>query len=378
MYNSFSGQIPLSISNLAKHTHLFLSNDNLNGQLPDSIGNMSQLAFLNLSRNQLIGPIPLYTIGFSRLTYLDLKTNSLNGIIPSWLFTLPSLVSKELRDNKLQGQIPGSVYELVNLTQFLNSLRVLDLSNINFSGIIPHCLGNFSNSLSVLNLGMNSFHGTFTVAFKKGSMLRNLNLNGNQIEGQVLRALLNSEHLDVLDLGINKINDTFPHWLGTLLELQWPFANELYEKFEAMMNVDEHAMKLKYMGDIYYYDYVVVIMKGHEIEFSRILTILSIIDLSSNKFIGEIPKSVGRLNSLRYLNLSHNNQKDHIPTSLGNLKNLESLDLSSNKFTSLMFLERIHIENNVVFLLVEMLPSLLVGRSNILNSMVIKGSHWRY
>ncbi|KAL7219658.1 hypothetical protein ACSBR2_012675 [Camellia fascicularis] len=83
------------------------------------------------------------------------------------------------------------------------------------------------------------------------------------------------------------------------------------------------------MGDYYYQDSTVVMMKGHEIKYSRIL------------------KSIGRLNSLRGLNLSHNNLEGRIPTSLGNLKNLESLDLSSNKFVgeipqqlkSLMFLE---------------------------------------
>ncbi|KAL7249070.1 hypothetical protein ACSBR1_011269 [Camellia fascicularis] len=406
--NFSGGQIPLLISNLAKFTHLFLSNNNLNGQILDSIGNMSQLAFLDLYRNQLIGPIPLYAIGLSRLAYLDLKNNSLNRTIPSWLFTLPSLVSIELRGNKFQGQIPGSFYELANLThlslssnnlggiveldklltlkylshldlshnglslsinnswfktlQFidlhsnllhgplpippittiafsvsnnkligeilplicsLNSLKVLDLSNNNFSGIIPHCLGNFSNSLLVLN----SFHGTLTAAFTKGNMLRNLNLNGNQIEGQVPRSLLNCEHMEVLDLGINKINDTFPHWLGTLLELfhghidafktkskvpftklriidicynefSSPLPNNYIEKFESMMNV---------MGEIYYQDSVVVVMKGFEIEYSRILMVFSIIDLSSNNFQGDIPKSIAKLNSLRGLNLSHNN-----------------------------------------------------------------------
>ncbi|KAL7250969.1 hypothetical protein ACSBR1_012901 [Camellia fascicularis] len=73
-------------------------------------------------------------------------------------------------------------------------------------------------------------------------------------------------------------------------------------------------------------------IKGYEIKLSRILTVFSIIDFSRNKFQGEIPKSIGRLNSLQRLNLSHNNLEGHIPNSLRNLKNLESLDLSSNKF----------------------------------------------
>lgn len=50
------------------------------------------------------------------------------------------------------------------------------------------------------------------------------------------------------------------------------------------MNVDKHEIKLKYMGNDYYEDYVVVVIKGSEIELSRILTILSIIDFSINKF----------------------------------------------------------------------------------------------
>ncbi|CAL5439239.1 unnamed protein product [Camellia sinensis] len=45
-------------------------------------------------------------------------------------------------------------------------------------------------------------------------------MNGNQIEGQVPRSLLNCRRLEVLDLGKNKINDTFPHWLETLRNLQ--------------------------------------------------------------------------------------------------------------------------------------------------------------
>ncbi|CAL5439237.1 unnamed protein product [Camellia sinensis] len=108
------------------------------------------------------------------------------------------------------------------------------------------------------------------------------------------------------------------------------------------------------MGETYYQDFVVVVMKGLEIEYSRILIVFSIIDLSSNNFRGKIPKFIEKLNSLRGLNLSHNNLTGHIPTSLGNLKNLESLDLSSNKLvgaipqhlTNLMFLVVLNLSVN--------------------------------
>ncbi|KAL7247111.1 hypothetical protein ACSBR2_002096 [Camellia fascicularis] len=209
-------------------------------------------------------------------------------------------------------------------------------------------------------------------------MLRSLNLNDNQIEGDILEK--------------NKINDTSPHWLETLPELQvlvlrfnrfhghmdtsktkskHPFpklriidilCNEFtgllptnyIKQFGAMMNVDEHEMKLKYLGQTYYRDSVVVVIKGYEIKLSRILTVFSIIDFSRNNFQGDIPKSIGGLNSLRGLNLSHNNLKGHIPTLLGNLTNRESLDLSSNELvreipqqlTSLMFFEVLNLSDN--------------------------------
>ncbi|KAL7168629.1 hypothetical protein ACSBR2_038965 [Camellia fascicularis] len=336
-------------------THLILSYSNFTGRIPSKICHL------------------LERLPWKNLAYIDLHSNLLRGPLP-----IPPNTTNvfSISNNKLTGEIPTLICNL-------SYLLVLDLSNNSLSGSIPQCLGNLSNSLSVLNLGINRFRGTFTATFTKGNMLRNLNLNGNQIEGQVPQSLLNCRHLEVLDLGKNKINDTFPHWLGTLRNLfhghmstfktkgKHPFPKlriidmsyndftgllptNYIKQFEAMMNVDEHEMKLKYMGETYYQDSVVVVMKGLEIEYSRILTVFSIIDLSSNNFQGEIPKSIEKLNSLRSLKLSHNNLTGHIPTSLGNLKNLESLDLSSNKLvgvipqqlTSLTFLEVLNLSVN--------------------------------
>ncbi|XP_047943054.1 receptor-like protein 9DC3 [Salvia hispanica] len=72
-------------------------------------------------------------------------------------------------------------------------------------------------------------------------------------------------------------------------------------------------------------------LKGLDQLLGQLLTTFTTIDLSSNRFSGSIPPSLGDLNSLRYLNLSHNTLIGHIPPSLGDMRLLESLDLSSNK-----------------------------------------------
>ncbi|KAF7112510.1 hypothetical protein RHSIM_RhsimUnG0089400 [Rhododendron simsii] len=111
-----------------------------------------------------------------------------------------------------------------------------------------------------------------------------------------------------------------------------------------------------YMSDVnsYYYDSVIVTIKGHERELLRILTIFTTIDFSSNNFSGEISNVIEKLNSLIVLNFSHNSFTGHIPSSLGDLESLESVDISSNQLigripsqlTSLMFVAFLNLSWN--------------------------------
>ncbi|KAJ9159793.1 hypothetical protein P3X46_025266 [Hevea brasiliensis] len=403
-YNNFNGQIPSSFENLKQLHFLCFQNNKFSGQIPNYFVNFSQLHFLYLSNNQFTGPIPFQVGRLSSLFDLDLSNNLLNATIPPSLFTLPQLftlilknnqltghlgpfhdgsfVQIDLRNNKLNGPIPCSIFKL-------NSLQILDLSNNSLNGPIPQCSRNFSSALSVLHLGMNNLHGTIPEIFSVGSGLTYLNFNGNQLERRIPLSISNCQRLQILDLGNNNIDDTFPHFLETLPELQvlvlqsnklhglvkesfanfsfsklrkfdlsnnmfsGPLPTEYFNNFKAMVNVD---VTMKYMSaPNSSYDYSVrLTLKGLVIELVKIQTLLTTIDLSGNKFTGEIPQSIGKLKSLKLLNLSHNQLTGNIQSSLGNLSNLESLDLSSNllvgripmQLNDLTFLEVFRVSHN--------------------------------
>ncbi|CDP08329.1 unnamed protein product [Coffea canephora] len=386
-HNKLQGPIPKSISTLRKLIWLDLSSNNLIcridsdvsllnlGQLglsscglkefPGFIQNSKNLSYLDLSSNN-IRQIPswLPSTAWDSLTYLNLSYNAISTpFMPPW----KSLSVLDMRSNQLQGPLPISICNL-------EVLFFLDMSENKFSGEIPHCFGNFSSELAVLNLKNNRLQGSIGMTFAWNNGLRYLGLQGNLFEGQLPRSLVKCEKLEVFDVGNNKINDTFPTWVENLKELQVlvlksnrffgtidnnfktksPFKklqimdlsnNEftgvvpirLLTSLRAMMNSDRTESRAMYMGAGYIgydndYRYSLSIsMKGLSMELPQIITTLTAIDLSSNRFSGEIDDVIGNLAGLEVLNLSHNRFSGHIPSSFGNLSSLESLDISCNQ-----------------------------------------------
>ncbi|KAH0756872.1 hypothetical protein KY290_020365 [Solanum tuberosum] len=98
-----------------------------------------------------------------------------------------------------------------------------------------------------------------------------------------------------------------------------------------MMRVDQTMKAPIYLGVYSYcHDSMTVATKGRELELVRILTTYTTIDLSSNRFVGNIPSIMGELIALRVLNLSHNKLQGEIPQQLASLTSLEFLNLSYN------------------------------------------------
>ncbi|MDE2814775.1 MAG: fibronectin type III domain-containing protein [Gemmatimonadota bacterium] len=175
--NQLTGSIPSQLGSLSNLNNLDLSGNHLNGEIPPSLGSLTSLKSLRLSKNQLTGTMPPTLGSLSSLTRLYLYENRLTGTIPTELGRLTNLEVLNLSHNQLSGEIPAGIFtanvavhssrennrampaELVLPTNvaylepglrldgtmpsqptFLSSLRVLNLSNNQFSGVVPAAL----------------------------------------------------------------------------------------------------------------------------------------------------------------------------------------------------------------------------------------------
>ncbi|XP_059654528.1 receptor-like protein 6 [Cornus florida] len=384
--------LPSSFTNvtLPKFKSLNLNSCNLT-EFPNFLKTQDQLVYLNLSNNRIQGPLPtwIWNMSTQTLDTLDLSHNFITGFHQPPPLVLPwdALYRLDFSSNMLQGSLlvpPSSIsfYIVANnkltgeiplLICNASSLRVLDLSYNNLSGIIPRCLGSFADSLELLNLRNNKLHGPIPQTYNNGTGLRMINLIQNQLQGPVPNSLVNCPLLESLDLGNNKIYDVFPFWLGTLPELKvlilrfnrfhgaiWnPNSSLAFSKLHildishngftgnlpcdyfhtltAMKTIDVNEST--YIGRVTNFvnngsTYALTLTnKGVQIVYLYILNIFAAIDLSSNQFEGEIPESIGILKCLHMLNLSNNSLIGQIPSSLRNLTEIESLDLSQNKLS---------------------------------------------
>ncbi|XP_048549252.1 receptor like protein 22-like [Triticum urartu] len=408
---------PCSLAPLNQMSYLDLSCNRISGAIPKWIWSTwnSSLRYLNLSHNMFsIMQVPSYVLPFYKLGVLDISSNQLQGQIPmpspsaffldysnnnfSSLppnFTLYLGFQFKISKNNISGHIPNSICD--------SRTSVLDLSFNSFSGWIPPCLIQ-EGSMSVLSLRENQFEGVLPNIIKDRCVLQILDLNNNKIEGQLPKTLTKCLQLEFLDIGNNHMVGTFPSWLGVLSGLRVLVlrSNRFYGSMGGDLHSDEKSgeyffslqildvasnnffgnlspewfdglksmmNELNTTGDILgdnnssdsgmeaeasYQDTVTIYYKSIYRTFDKVLSTLTVIDLSNNSFGGTIPGSLGRLTSLHVLNMSGNAFTGDIPQVFGRMTQLESLDLSQNQLsgdipealTNLTFLGILNLSNN--------------------------------
>ncbi|XVE50572.1 hypothetical protein DITRI_Ditri01bG0173500 [Diplodiscus trichospermus] len=250
---------------------------------------------------------------FASLVYLNLSTSNFAGQVPSQVSYLSKLVSLDLSQNFDQTFDKQTLERLVhNLTK----VREIFLDATHMSSVDPNVFMNLSSSLISLSLESCELEGKFPENIFRLPNLKLLKLGHNNLILSLPKFNWSS-HLEVLDV---------PYAIFLARGLRESIGNLISLKHLDLQGCQISGSIPMALGNLSHLIYL-----GTEMELAKVFNKLTSIDLSNNKFQGEIPKVIGKLSSLKGLKLSRNNLNGCIPTSIGNLINLEWLDFSSNK-----------------------------------------------
>lgn len=183
-----NGSIPDIFGQKTSLCYLALDGNSLSGMIPPSIFNLSSFSLFSVSINKLQGTLPANLgIAFPSLEYLGLNANQFSGSIPGSISNASNLVHLAISENQLHGKVPslhnlcrlertifsvnnrlemgefilaannlgdGGISDLSFVCGLTNStgLRVLSFSVNKFGGILPHCIGNLTSSLSYTSI----------------------------------------------------------------------------------------------------------------------------------------------------------------------------------------------------------------------------------
>jgi len=224
----------------------------------------------------------------------------------------------------------------------------LDLNSNNLVGNLVSELGNLS-ALQGLYLYNNQLSGSIPAELGNLTYLQDLSLSYNQLSGSIPAELGNLANLKGLYLHNNQLSGSIPPELGNLTNLQ-----ELYLSVNQLSgSIPSELGNLTNLQVLRLYNNQ--LSGSIPVELGN-LTNLQTLDLGYNQLSGSIPAELGNLTNLQYLWLDDNQLSGSIPAELGNLTNLQYLYLSSNQLTgiipaelgNLSNLTHFQIDNNLI------------------------------
>ncbi|WCJ39843.1 receptor like protein 15 [Euphorbia peplus] len=313
---SLNGTLPITegICNLRNLEELDLSENELSGTLPWCIGNLTSLQKLNLSDNHFIGSIsPLR--GLTSLEELKVSNN---------LFQVPLSLEPFFNHSKLKylygdgNQIYNEHPEVHGSTPKFQ-LEILQLSSqgngTGNGGGLPEFVRH-QHDLQQLSLFNIQIQGEFPPwLLENNTKLADLILVGTSLLGPLHLPTHPRKGLWYLDISDNDLNGTIPVEVGQVLpNLQY-------------LNLSRNYLSGGMPSSI----------------FSKMFSMLEVLDLSYNNLSGEIPGDLEigdevRLenNKLQILDASNNHLSGSIPGWILNISSLKLLDLSENNFDRIL------------------------------------------
>ncbi|CAH1414607.1 unnamed protein product [Lactuca virosa] len=212
---------------------------------------------------------------------------------------------------------------LPNELGLLSDLALLHLNSNRFCGILPLTLSNLT-LLFELDLSNNRFVGPFPSVVMSLPSLKFLDLRFNEFEGPLPPELFN-KNLDAIFINSNRLTSVIPSNLGSSTASVVVFANNnlggcLPPSIANFANTMEELLLIN------------TNISGCLPQEVGFLYKLRVLDVSSNKLVGEIPYSIAGLAHLEQLNLGHNMMSGVVPLGVCELPNLVNFTFSYNYF----------------------------------------------
>ncbi|XP_050289658.1 receptor-like protein 15 [Quercus robur] len=362
-FNNFYGEVPMElVANCTSLKFLRFSNNNFHGEIFSKHFNLS-LFSLELQNNNFTGALPVVPLKVWEL--LNIGNNHMTGTIPLGIVngSTSPLDVVDLSSNSFEGQIPCGLpsSNIINLSHNLLSgllpscLNLRDVTHVllegnKLTGSLPKAILNSSSHVT-LDIRDNHFIGSILDEIDGLSNLKVLSLSGNHFSGVISKQLCRLKRIGIMDLSNNFFSGTIPYCFNNI-SFGKPAASYLFYTYiylgirgfslpyKSLLNRDfqiegfDFYEVSSFRRNVYEQVKVEIVTKyRHDLYKGRILGMMSILDLSLNKLIGEIPPKLGQLSSIRGLNLSHNHLTGPIPKTFSNLTVLESLDLSHNNLS---------------------------------------------
>uniref|UniRef100_A0A6N2KWT3 Leucine-rich repeat-containing N-terminal plant-type domain-containing protein n=1 Tax=Salix viminalis TaxID=40686 RepID=A0A6N2KWT3_SALVM len=319
---------------LKRSWYVKLSNNNLGGQISPSIFNSSFLGYLYLDGNKFTGHVLDFqpTNGIS-LVALDISDNQFSGILPTRMGNFSDLQAIDLSRNHFDGPLPIDFC-------MLDYLEYLDLSENNFSGSVPSCFN--PSSLKYVHLSKNQLSGPLTGAFYYSSSLVTLDIADNNLMGPISNWIGNLPALSVLLLRANQFAGDLPTQLCLLEHLAildvsrnqlsgpLPFCLGNFSLKENLDKAGGPGHKTFYGGPLRKTSYATGIADDLEF-FIEEINIEETVEFTTKRRSEGYKGTV--LNFMTGFDLSSNRFSGEIPLEMGKLSKLHALNLSHNNLT---------------------------------------------
>ena len=201
----------------------------------------------------------------------------------------------------------------------------LNLDANELTGQMPPELGDIEN-LSKLYLHRNNLTEVLPESLGNLSNLEVLSLGGNQFTGTMPSSLGSLSNLEMLYLWGNQLTGTVPNSLGNLTNLTdlSLHRNQLTGPVPSQLG-NLSNLEVLSLGDNQ--------LTGVIPSSLGSLSNLEMLYLWGNQLTGTVPNSLGNLTNLMQLQLNDNQLTGPVPSQLGNLSNLEVLSLNNNQLT---------------------------------------------